>query len=121
MKFFVTGATGFIGSNLARVLLGRGHSVRALVRGESSRKNVEGLDIELIEGDLRDNDLDLSEAMAGCDGVHISIAGPAELPSAQNVASLAPSLGVKRITYITGATAVEENRWFPMTAAFLMH
>lgn len=66
MKALVTGATGFIGANVVRELLRQGYQVRALVRRESNRRNVEGLDIELAWGDLRDR-ASLDQALAGCD------------------------------------------------------
>ena len=65
MKALVTGATGFIGANLVRALLERGHRVRALVRPGSDRRNLTGLDIELIEGDLLSRD-SLKRAVEGC-------------------------------------------------------
>jgi len=51
---FVTGASGFIGSAVVRALLGSGFAVRALVRPSSPRTNLDGLDIEIAEGDMRD-------------------------------------------------------------------
>ena len=54
MKAFLTGGTGFIGANVVRALLARGFEVRALVRPGSDRRNLEGLDIELVQGDVRD-------------------------------------------------------------------
>jgi dihydroflavonol-4-reductase len=51
---FVTGASGFVGSAVARELLREGLSVRALVRRSSPRTNLNGLDVEIIEGDMRD-------------------------------------------------------------------
>ncbi|NOX45202.1 MAG: NAD-dependent epimerase/dehydratase family protein [Caldiserica bacterium] len=65
MKAFVTGATGFIGANVVRVLLERGFSVRVLVRRSSDRRNIEGLPIEVVEGDLRDF-TSVKRGMAGC-------------------------------------------------------
>jgi dihydroflavonol-4-reductase len=65
-KVFVTGATGFIGASLARELLELGCEVRALVRHGSDRRNLNGLEIEFWEGDLRDGD-SLSKGLAGCD------------------------------------------------------
>jgi len=56
MKSLVTGATGFIGSAVARALLARGEAVRVLARAGGDRRNLEGLDIEIVEGDLRDAD-----------------------------------------------------------------
>ena len=66
MKCFVTGATGFIGSNLVRELLARGHRVKALVRPESDRRALAGLNAELVAGDLGDREL-LRREMDGCD------------------------------------------------------
>jgi dihydroflavonol-4-reductase len=61
----VTGATGFVGSAVARALLARGHRVRALVRAGSDRRNLEGLALELAEGELGD-EASLARAAAGC-------------------------------------------------------
>lgn len=69
MKAFVTGATGFIGANLVRALIEDGHSVRALVRPRSNQSNVNNLPIEICEGDLRDDDLNLEGLLRGCDVV----------------------------------------------------
>ncbi|HLC08161.1 MAG TPA: hopanoid-associated sugar epimerase [Methyloceanibacter sp.] len=51
---FITGATGFVGSAVARELLRAGIGVRALVRRSSPHKNLDGLDIETVEGNMRD-------------------------------------------------------------------
>ncbi len=51
-RAFVTGATGFTGSYLCKALLKKGYSVKALVRKNSSRKNLENLDIQYVEADL---------------------------------------------------------------------
>jgi dihydroflavonol-4-reductase len=51
---FITGASGFIGSAVAGKLVASGYSVRALVRPSSPRSHIAGLDLELVEGDLRD-------------------------------------------------------------------
>ncbi len=61
----VTGATGFVGSAVARALRSRGHRLRLLVRPGSDRRNVAGLGAELVEGDLRDP-ASLAAAVAGC-------------------------------------------------------
>ena len=61
----LTGATGFVGSAVARALLGRGMAVRALVRAGGNRRNLDGLELELAEGDLRDA-ASLARAVAGC-------------------------------------------------------
>jgi NADH dehydrogenase len=44
------------------------------------------------------------------------VGGPVDQLSAENVATLAPKLDVERITFISGATVAEKNRWFPMVA-----
>src|SRR5690242_21735918 len=58
----VTGASGFLGWHVARVLIERGHRVRALVRSGS---RADGLDLETVTGDLRDAE-SLQRAIAGC-------------------------------------------------------
>jgi dihydroflavonol-4-reductase len=61
---FVTGASGFVGSAVARRLLEDGFAVRALVRQSSNRGNIEGIDLEVVDGDIRDAAL-LENAMRG--------------------------------------------------------
>jgi dihydroflavonol-4-reductase len=68
MLAFVTGATGFLGSHVARVLAEQGADLRLLVRPTSSLRNLEGLNAETATGDLRDP-VSLEKAMAGCDTV----------------------------------------------------
>jgi dihydroflavonol-4-reductase len=64
MTALVTGATGFIGSAVVRALLARGESVRVLARAGGDRRNLEGLAVEIVEGDLRDADA-RARAVAG--------------------------------------------------------
>jgi UDP-glucose 4-epimerase len=55
MKYLITGGAGFIGSHIARALLKQGADVRILDNFSSGRReNLNGLDVEIIEGDLRD-------------------------------------------------------------------
>jgi dihydroflavonol-4-reductase len=68
MRAFVTGATGFLGSHVARVLCEQGASLRLLVRATSNLKNLQGLHADTVTGDLRDP-ASLQKAMAGCDVV----------------------------------------------------
>jgi len=68
MRTFITGATGFLGSHVARVLAEQGADLRLLVRPTSNLKNLEGLQAETATGDLRDP-ASLEKAMAGCEAV----------------------------------------------------
>ncbi|QHI95424.1 NAD-dependent epimerase/dehydratase family protein [Aristophania vespae] len=60
----VTGATGFVGSAVARVLRGRGHNLRLLVRSTSDRSNINDLEAEIVVGDLSEP-ATLTEAFKG--------------------------------------------------------
>ena len=68
MKALVTGATGFVGSAVARLLLARGESVRVLTRADSDRRNIAELPVETAVGDLREPS-SLEAALAGCDAL----------------------------------------------------
>jgi dihydroflavonol-4-reductase len=61
---FLTGASGFVGSAVARKLLDEGFAVRALVRKSSNRINFGGIDLDIVEGDIRDASL-VEQAMHG--------------------------------------------------------
>ena len=61
----VTGASGFVGSAVARALLAEGERVRVLVRPTSPRTNLADLDVEVATGDIRDRD-SVARALAGC-------------------------------------------------------
>lgn len=68
MLAFVTGATGFLGSHVARVLAEHGADLRLLVRPSSDLRNIEGLTADRVTGDLRDA-ASIEKAMSGCDVV----------------------------------------------------
>ncbi|HEY1401439.1 MAG TPA: hopanoid-associated sugar epimerase [Terriglobales bacterium] len=68
MLAFVTGATGFLGSHVARVLAEQGAQLRLLVRPSSDLRNIAGLNAERVEGDLRDP-ASIEKALAGCDAL----------------------------------------------------
>jgi dihydroflavonol-4-reductase len=65
MKVLVTGATGFIGAAVARHLVSAGTDVRVLVRPNSDLRNLRGIQVEQVHGDLRDRD-SLRRALIGC-------------------------------------------------------
>ena len=62
---FLTGATGFIGSALSRLLLSKGYEVRVLTRPRNDRTNLDGLKVEIVEGDLTKPET-YREALKGC-------------------------------------------------------
>ncbi len=65
MTTLVTGATGFVGSAVARRLLAAGHKLRVLTRPASDPRNLEGLEVEVAHGDLTDG-ASLHAALDGC-------------------------------------------------------
>ncbi len=72
MTVLVTGATGFVGSAVARRLLEAGETVRVLARPGGDRRNIAGLTVEIAEGDLGDP-ASLEDAVAGCEALfHIA-------------------------------------------------
>lgn len=107
MTALVTGASGFLGWHVARTLLEKGHSVRALVRASS---RIEGIEVERVTGDLRDRD-SVTRAVAGCSLVfHVAAdyrlwsKNPQELydsnvEGTRNVMEAARAAGVERVVY----------------------
>ncbi len=72
MRYFVTGATGFIGGVVVRKLLDRGDEVVAIVRDPGRARHLADQGVELVRGDVADRD-SLVEPMRGVDGVfHIA-------------------------------------------------
>ena len=69
MIAFVTGGTGFVGAHMVRALLRDGARVRVLVREGSDRSNLDGLDVEVVYGDLREQER-LSPLLKGCDELY---------------------------------------------------
>jgi dihydroflavonol-4-reductase len=61
---FLTGSTGFVGSAVARKLVAEGFQVRALARPGSPRFHLDGVDLEFVDGDMRDA-ASVRRAMAG--------------------------------------------------------
>jgi len=66
MKTLITGSTGFLGSAVLRELLDDGREVKVLIRKGTNTANIDGLDVEIAYGDLRDSESLLS-ALNGCE------------------------------------------------------
>jgi uncharacterized protein YbjT (DUF2867 family) len=114
-RILILGGTGMFGKPTAIQLKADGFQARILARDVAKAQNIFTDGYQIMPGDVTDPD-SLEKAITGCDGVHISVGGPVDQMSAENVAALAPKLGVEHITYISGATVAEANRWFPMVA-----
>jgi dihydroflavonol-4-reductase len=117
LKPFVTGASGFLGSHVARVLADQGADLRLLVRPTSNLRNLERLKAETASGDLRDAG-SLERAMAGCDTVfHVAadyrlwVRDPAEMyrsnvDGTRAILEAARKNGVRRVVYTSSVATV---------------
>jgi uncharacterized protein YbjT (DUF2867 family) len=114
-KILVIGAAGFVGAPIARQLYKDGFSVRALVRNPDKARQMLGAQVEFTVGDFSDKAM-LEKALAGCDGVNLSIPWQFEATIARDVTAILTAQERKnvRITYISGTTALPENRGYPM-------
>lgn len=110
MKALVTGANGTIGSSVVAKLIEGGHTTRAFVRPTSDRSGLDRLDVEIVDGDVRDIE-SLKRAAAGCDWIlHLAAARPAKsddnrlmnvvnVEGTKNVAEAALWTGVQRLVF----------------------
>jgi dihydroflavonol-4-reductase len=117
LKAFVTGATGFLGSHVARVLADQGADLRLLVRSTSNLRNLEGLQAETATGDLRDA-ASVETAMSGCDTVfHVAadyrlwVRDPAEMyrsnvDGTRTILEAARKNSVQRLVYTSSVATV---------------
>lgn len=120
MSTVITGATGFVGSAVLRRLLDAGHRARALVRAGSDRRNLQGLHIETVEGDLRDR-ASLERILRGCEALfHVAadyrlwVRDPRELyesnvAGTRNILLAAGEAGVGRIVYTSSVATLGLN------------
>jgi dihydroflavonol-4-reductase len=120
MIALVTGASGFVGSAVARALLADGMPVRALVRAGSSRRNLAGLDVETVEGDITVPE-SLTSALSGCRYVfHVAADYRLWAPDPEplyrtnvqgsiNVVEAARRAGVERLVYTSSVAALGLN------------
>ena len=117
MKVFLTGATGFVGSHVARELAGRGAQLRLLMRKTSRTDNLEGIAAETVVGDLREPE-SLRAAVSGCDAVmHVAadyrlwVRDPqamyaANVDGTRNLLQIARDLGVPRFVYTSSVATM---------------
>jgi dihydroflavonol-4-reductase len=117
MLAFLTGATGFVGNHVARVLAEQGAELRLLVRPASDLRNLEGVPGDRVVGDLREPDA-LGKAISGCEVVfHVAadyrlwVRDPQEMYRAnvdgtRAILQAARSHGVKRVVHTSSVATV---------------
>jgi len=122
MKVLVTGATGFVGGNLARKLWEQGHEVMALVRTGSARAAMEGTGIQPVTGDILDRD-SVDRAVQGCEAVfHCAAAYTFWSPDPDaiyrtnvdgtvNMLKAALQAGVSRVVYTSTVSTIGLPDW----------
>jgi dihydroflavonol-4-reductase len=115
--YLVTGATGFVGSAIVRLLLERGDAVRVLARRNSDRRNLTGLDVEIAEGDLCEP-ATLAPALKGCSGLFHAAADyrlwtrspqlmlKANVEGTRSILKCAAEAGVSRIVYTSSVATL---------------
>lgn len=122
----VTGASGFVGSHITRLLVGRGRQVRVMLRPTSNRAALEGLDVEVFTGDALDP-ASLRQAMAGCHTVfhcvvdaRVWLDDPApmrrnNIDGLCNAMDAALSCGIERFIFTSTMGTLGLNRDGPVT------
>ncbi len=121
MTSLVTGANGFVGSHVARMLVERGVSVRVLVRPQSSQRALESLPVEMVYGDLRDPQ-SLVRAVEGVERVfhvaadyRLGASNPQEIYDAnvtgtRNLLEAARRASVKRVVVTSSVATIAVDR-----------
>jgi len=120
MKVLITGGAGFLGQKLAKALLGKGHTVRLLVRGDQAKKSVSSLAVECVHGDLGD-EASLEAACEGQEWVFHTAGVISYNPQkndlmyrtnvlgTKNIAQAALRQGVKRFVHTSSTAAIGVN------------
>lgn len=111
-KILIIGGSRMLAKPVAEKLREAGYTVRLFSRKISSGLAGEG--IEVARGDLF-NPADLASAMEGCAGVHINLSDTSHHKAIKQILAVAKEKGISTISYITGASTAEENRWFGPT------
>ena len=112
----ILGGTGLLGKPAAEKLNQAGYQVRIFTRDAQKAKANFSEAFELIQGNIL-NEADLTKVMQACDGVHISLPNHLEQQVTElvvKIASSQPDASIKRITFISGASVAQENRFFSM-------
>src|SRR6478752_6718723 len=121
MKAFITGATGFVGSHVARALAAEGAELRLLVRSTSRTDNIAELNAEVATGDLCEP-ASLKQAMSGCEFVfHVAadyrlwVRDPeqmyrANVEGTRAVIEAAQASGVRRVIYTSSVATMGFTR-----------
>ncbi len=116
-KALVTGAAGFIGSNVVRVLLEEGVEVRGMILPGENQRNLAGLEIEKVEGDVLDPS-SLDRALKGCDTLfHLAAIYQiwlkdrsrfyqVNLQGSRNMLWAARRAGVEKVVYTSSIAAI---------------
>jgi len=117
MKCFVTGATGFLGTHVARQLLARGAELRLLLRSTSRTGNIDDIPAERVVGDLRDIE-SLKQGMAGCEFVfhvaadyrlwalHREELYDSNVEGTRNILEAARVSGIRRVIYTSSVATM---------------
>jgi len=112
-QILVLGGTGTLGNPVARSLAEGGNTVRVLTRSPGKAHGMFQDTVDIVEGDPVDKD-HLQRAMEGCSAVHISLPTESELLAVRHVIDLAAEENLERISYVSGTSVWEENRWFEL-------
>ena len=112
-RVLVIGATGLLGEPVARGLQAAGFAVRVMSRDADRARARFPEPFEVVPGDALVV-ADVERALAGCDAVHVSIDHDQEDECVSQVLQATNGRGLQRISYVSGVTVCEENRWFPL-------
>lgn len=108
MTYLLTGATGFVGGSLARLLAAAGHTVRAIVRVPARAGDLAALGLELHEGDVTEKE-SMRGAMTGVDGV-FHVAGWYKLGARDRAAAAAVNVdGTRHVLELMRELAVPKG------------